>query len=185
VPVQRQRIVIPIPAILGGPAPVSVPVPWRKQEQTQWCWATCMQMVFLHDDPATNRTQCQLANAAFGNSGCCQSPSSSLCNNALGIYSISAEWSRYGYHSAYQDSSLSFEAIKTEISAGRPVEIGLKWTNGGGHAVLIVGFEIDGAEQLVIVNDPWRGQVNVTYIELLVAYGDGQWQWSWTGLQRN
>lgn len=166
---------------LGAPQEV-LGVPVLGQKQTQWCWAACKQMVFRFSDSVSTTEQCELANAAFELMGCCNSPTSSLCNKPLSILRISGEWQRWGYRSSYRAESLEFASIKFEIDHGRPIECGLKWHLGGGHAVLIIGYIDDPISPDVIVNDPWELQKTIKYSELVTAYGRGQWSWAWTDI---
>jgi hypothetical protein len=171
-------------AALGGPVQEKrLNIGYKKQEQTEWCWAACIQMVLASD--ATSITQCTLANAAFNLTSCCQSPSSTLCNNPLEIFSVAAEWTRYHYLSTFVDAEASFATVRDGIRDNDcPVEAGLKWTGGGGHAVLIIGYsEVDGQD--LIVFDPFEGEKPVTYQELVKAYNRGIWRWSWTGVKRD
>src|SRR3954470_6457479 len=75
---------------LGGPALV----PYVDQEQGEWCWAACMQMVL--QAKGSSPSHCQMACQAFGHLTCCPFPSSSQCDLPLPIDSISSEWGRYG-----------------------------------------------------------------------------------------
>ena len=172
---------VAVPVALGA-APLDIPV--IIQEQTQWCWATCMQMVLRLFDPGDVTKQCGFANAAFGMSGCCTAPSSSLCNQPLPIISISPEYQKYNYRSTYHGAAVEFASLQGELDNGCVVEIGLRWTQGGGHAVLIVGYVVDDTGRHLVINDPWLGRIVVLFEELLTAYGKGQWGWTWTGIRK-
>lgn len=169
-------------ALAGGNSNKLTTVPWIKQEQTQWCWAAVMQMAFSHNNVQIN--QCSLSNLAFECTGCCSTPSSSLCNIALPIFLVEREWSRHTFDAQRIDSSVDFDSLKFEVDAGRPVEIGLKWDGGGGHAVLVIGWEFVNGQPHVHVHDPWRGELFVTFDGLKAAYGEGRWNWSWTGIKK-
>jgi len=160
-------------------------VPYIKQEQSQWCWAACMQMGLRFFDPTDPTTQCKLANDAFELTGCCDSPSSSLCNNPLPIFRVASEWLKRRAQALFKNSSVESAGLRFEIDNQRPVEAGLKWNNGGGHAILIVGYGNIGLDDEVIVHDPWRGILSIVFSELKKAYGLGQWTWTWTGIERS
>ena len=170
------------PDSLGGAQERRLPNEYKHQEQTEWCWAACMQMVLQAN--GTKVTQCALANAALALTGCCEHPSSSLCNKPLPVFSISAEWARFHHRATFVDASVPFKTVISEIrDNNNPVEVGLKWAmNRGGHAVLIVGYSEADAED-VIVLDPMEGERAITYNELVKAYNRGEWRWSWTGVK--
>ena len=90
-----------------------------------------------------------------------------------------------------KDFDLNIQEIKTEIAANRPIQVGILWSQGGGHAVLIKGWAPTSPETLVI-DDPLRdsplhpaadGLGRATHDELLAAFGHGSWRYTWTNLQ--
>jgi hypothetical protein len=161
------------------------------QEQTEWCWAACMQMTLLGLGLSSPR-QCQLAGMAFGppfpgadpGQGCCKSPSNSTCNQALPVERVGGEYSRWGIQPNKLDTPVSLETLIWEINNGRPVEVGLSWDGGGGHAILVVGWDENDEGSFVIVNDPQQGAGSVWYADLVAAYGYGSWVWTWINLGR-
>lgn len=167
---------------LGGATTVAN-IPWLKQEQTQWCWATAMQMVFQKYDDLTIQ-QCDLSNAAFGNTGCCTTPSSSLCNQPLPVIRISPEWGKYSFSAVFVNGSIEFSDLQNDINNDCPVEIGFKWRGGGGHAVLAVGWDIIDSVPQVFIHDPWRGNLTIPYEKVKAAYGEGDWKWSWRNIKK-
>ncbi|HEY1377033.1 MAG TPA: papain-like cysteine protease family protein [Gemmataceae bacterium] len=162
---------------LGGQ---SLNVPFLEQKQSQWCWAACIQMLLQKDGDVTTQ-QCNLANAAFELNGCCSAPSSSLCDQPLPIAQVSSEWERYGYGSSYAPGSVNINTVKFEIGSQRAIEVGLKWNSGGGHAILIVGWD-EG--DYVVFRDPANGPGSSPIGEVITAFGQGQWGWSWTGIKK-
>lgn len=179
----------PVPGVLtkvlslGGGG--FLPVPLHMQEQRQWCWAACIQMVLRFLDSNDPVTQCQMANNAFEANGCCKTPSSSICDKPLPIYRVTPEWLRYNVQSSFTNHPVSFSSIRFEIDNNRPIETGMRIGNGG-HAIIIIGYGVDGADEQVIVHDPWIGIKNMSYVELRSAYGEtrGQWMCTWTGIRR-
>lgn len=173
----------PVPISVGlalGASPSLLNIPLIKQEQDQWCWAAVMEMVLRFHGGASD-PQCDLASTAFGLNGCCNHPDSSLCNRPLPVMRISSEWSRYGISSSHKSNPVSFAEIMKEIDSKRPLELGLKWTEGGGHAVLLIGYD-DESTPKVHIHDPWRREVVGTYDYAASAYGEGQWSWTWIGI---
>lgn len=170
-------------AFLGSNKEKKLNISHIKQEQTEWCWAACMEMVQKFTNNA--QSQCDLASAAHGQSECCKHPSSPLCNKPLAVVLIGPEWKKYGYSAPYHDGPAPFSELKSQIlEYNRPIECGLKWSTGGGHAVLIVGFSDDDGE-FVNVLDPWENEKTLTYSEMVAAFGRGSWKWSWIGIGQN
>ena len=153
-------------------------VPYYKQTQTNWCWAACSQMVegfFGKDAP-----QCKSANWLFGQSTCCNSPGSTACNQGCPITRIVSVHGFWGVNSSYTGTSLGFYTVKAWIENTKPVECGFAWTGGGGHVVIVKGYDENPQGQFVYVLDPWYGQGSIHYTDLLTAYGKGVWTWTWT-----
>ena len=162
----------------GAAGTVVLPVQYTSQEQTNWCWAACCQMVFRHAGTA-DRRQCEMATAQFGGQ-CCAAPGSTACN--LGNWPENTYY-HYGFNYTRRDTALSFAAVQAEIDAQRTVEIYYRWSDGNAHVALIVGYYGNGD---VEVFDPWPsygpGRRDFSYVR--TAYGLGSWQISYTNLQR-
>ena len=177
----KDRTKIPAPAVTLGAGPLNVPM--IKQEQTQWCWAGCADMVtHYYGNPGV--AQCDFANWLFSQSLCCGAPSSSLCNNPCKGTDVSRVYSNWGINSALTSSTVSFSTLDWEISNSRPVEVAYKWTGGGGHVALVIQTGVVNNQQAVRVNDPAYGSGGVLYNDLLNAYGQGTWILTWTDIRR-
>lgn len=174
---------IVIPPVSLGAVTTTTNVPILKQEQTQWCWATVMQMVFQKYGDTTTQ-QCSLSNTAFGNTVCCASPSSSLCNKPLPVIQISSEWDKFKFSAKFVNGLIEFSDLQNEINNDCPVEIGFKWSGGGGHAVVVIGWDIINLVPHVLIHDPSRGILTIPYEKVKTAYGEGQWKWSWINLKK-
>ncbi len=68
-----------------------------------------------------------------------------------------------------------------EIAAGRPICCCIHWPDNSGHFVVITGCDIEN--DIVIVKDPWKGNVAVMkYATLAFQYGGksaGLWNWTY------
>jgi len=78
--------------------------------------------------------------------------------------------------------------MEIEIAANRPVEIGVAWTAGSGHVMLIAGTDNSKGVEYVDLKDPWPTRKGgksglVLYSELLTAFGRGKWKWTWIGIE--
>lgn len=171
------RPLSPQPPTLGAK---TLNVPWIKQEQTQWCWAACADMVLHYYGNATVR-QCDLANWLFGLTACCQAPGTSLCNRPCQIADVCRVYNAWSIRCYSASGTVSFGALQFEIDNDRPVESGIAWNGGGGHVVIVRGW-YDNSR--VYVNDPWYGHGVISYNDLVTAYGLGTWFWTFSNLRR-
>ena len=163
-------------------------VPQIKQEQSNWCWAACAEMVFRYYDGAAAR-QCEFANELFGRTECCSKPSSPDCNKPCRKEDVSKLYSSKHICSTFVGSVVSFSKLQSEIDADRPVEVAYFWGDKGetGHLVVVRGWRVDGKEEFVYVNDPGDSPGEdriVAYSELLAAYGKGNWTYTWIEIRR-
>jgi hypothetical protein len=170
------------------------------QKESQWCWAACVEMVMAAlQSPIP---QCEVINRFPG-----PKPPGKPCEDSevfqkLGctLDQMTEVWSALHVNAklirAPDDEdlpALNFVDLKTEIDEMRPVEVGLSWYEGGGHAMIVKGYgEIDGKES-VWINDPLGattkfgssvkgGEGEILFQDLVEAYGHGVWACSWTKL---
>ena len=164
-------------------------IPQIIQEQSNWCWAACAEMVIrYHNESATQ--QCELANELFNRTECCSDPSSPNCNRPCETRDISNLYSRKHIHSKFVENAVTFSKLQSEIDADRPVEVVYFWRDWEkpGHSVIVRGWRIEDKEEFVHVNDPADTPTTmsglVAYSELLTPYGEGDWSYTWIKIQR-
>lgn len=147
-----------------------------EQEQDNWCWAACMEMVV-----GPSHRQCVMANNAFEieDGKCCVSGHSPECDRPLKVKKITSEWGRYGQTADFSQAPLTEEQTVQALDGGNPIEIGLLWNGGGGHAVLLVGYSKEDEDLLFTVYDPLEGVFVGPHDEVVSAFGSGKWTWSW------
>jgi hypothetical protein len=170
----------PTPALLAAagvglvalaPAAVTLPVPYARQEQTQWCWAACTEMVARWLGVEGVR-QCELANFLHGRTNCCARPSSTACNKPSAVNDVGRVYRHVGVTGIGPDLPLTLPTLVAELAAGRAVEVGYLWLQGGGHVAVVYGYTAQGH---FAVHDPWFGSGFATYLQLWTAYGAGRW----------
>ena len=164
-------------------------VPQIIQEQSNWCWAACVEMVIrYYNEPATQ--QCEFANELFNRTECCSDPSSPNCNRPCETRDISNLYLRKHIHSKFVEDAVPFSELQSEIDADRPVEVVYFWRDWEkpGHSVIVRGWRIEDKEEFVYVNDPADSPTTmsglVAYSELLTPYGEGDWSYTWIEIQR-
>lgn len=176
------------------------------QQQSEWCWAACVEMVLTHYQ--RHERQCAIVErkrsfAPTVNVNGAPVPS---CGNearfaleTCNVEHVDDVWGRFniratllGAPQTAAERGTFFQMIQAEIAANRPVEVAIDWheNRGGGHAILIVGWTTIDGRAAVLVNDPLptsllgiTGQSGtIVLTELQRAFGHGVWRQTWRGL---
>src|SRR5262249_3004010 len=122
----------------------------QHQLQTQWCWAAVSASVTaLHQQPMT---QCAIVNLTRSLNSCCQSGSSSSCNQP---WYLDQALLKTGTLARMTAQYLPWSQLRSEIDAGKPVGVRMGWPNGGGHFLAVSGY--DAQLGIIAVADPWFG----------------------------
>jgi hypothetical protein len=156
------------------------------QQQTQWCWAAVSNSVSHYYDPGSTWTQCTIANAELGQTGCCTNGSSAACNKP---WYLDKALTRVGCFQSIASGTLSFATIRSLIGAARPPCARQAWSGGGAHFMAItccyegilglLGESGSMAKRLKIT-DPWYGDSIVDYTTFVSGYqGTGSWTHSY------
>lgn len=130
----------------------------EKQQHSKWCWAAVTASVARYYGQ-NQYTQCKLATWRFGGKACdcCAEPfQEGDCNKTSSTKDALAH---VGNLASGTDDSLSWEQVKHEIDAGRPVGVAVKWNSTGSrHAVVITGYNDD---KEITVRDPGKVAMSV------------------------
>lgn len=158
------------------------------QEGRLWCWAACVEMVLEHNN--IEKSQCEIVQTKLPNHQC--PPDFASRDESCEPEKIAKLWRDCGIKQVVpKNGALKMEDIKAEIAANRPIEVGISWFLGSGHAVLIKGWAPTSPETLLI-DDPLRdsplgpdadGSGRATHDELVGAFGHGIWGLTWKQLQ--
>lgn len=152
----------------------SLPITPIAQQTDVWCWAATAEMVFrAYGLPSVNafgNYQCGIVAAYFGgqctiNCGLCVAPIGGMDQLQVVIDNYGLVARQLGLPSPVLTSDLLFRPltireVKTEIDARRPIVAGISaggfpFPNFSQHVVLVVGYDANGAEPALIVNDPF------------------------------
>ncbi|MBB5872179.1 hypothetical protein F4553_005613 [Allocatelliglobosispora scoriae] len=155
------------PALAGSPGPHSSPaaVPiaapaaavaatWRKlnitmqaQQLSNWCWAASGNTVAAFY--GYSYSQNQFCNLAFNRSmnSSCPNNQATLGNDQTAFAAIGID---PGY---YYNGYLSYNTVVNEIEALRPIITRIQWQSGGGHMMVIYGY--DKSQSWVYWGNPW------------------------------
>lgn len=189
-------------------ASVTLPLSMQPQLQSNWCWASVSVSTALFYDPSNTATQCSLANEAFGQANnCCVNGSSSACNQP---YFLQESLGWVGHLNMYYQQAFTTEQIIGELDAGRPLGARIQWNAGGGHFVLIYGYNTNAptlaaaptptlgptptptptptpapapapAPPTISIADPWYGASVIAIANFAAKYqGGGTWTHSYT-----
>src|SRR5262245_21914601 len=102
----------------------------QAQTQTNWCWAATSTSVSHFYWLFSPWTQCKVANAELGHSDCCNSPVPAPCNVP---WYLDRALTRTKNFVSIVAGQASFQQVRTEIDAGRPVGARIGWGGNGGH----------------------------------------------------
>ena len=161
----------------------------RFQKGRLWCWAACIQMVLELN--GTEMSQCAIVKRKLRNPNHPCGPNFQSRNESCDPEDMEQAWNDCGIQAEPKNGAIDMATIKEEIAANRPVEAGIIWHLGGGHAVLIKGWAKTSPETLLI-DDPLRdsllepdadGSGRATRAELVAAFGHGRWGLTWKNLQ--
>jgi Papain-like cysteine protease AvrRpt2 len=167
-----------------------VNIPHRPQRGRLWCWAACVQMVLEHNE--IQLSQCNIVRRHLNDPQhvCAQDPNAR--NESCPAPQMRETWHRCGIPEVEPINwEIPMQTIKDEIAADRPIQVGIIWNEGGGHAILIKGWAATSPEALLI-DDPLRqssvgeskfGTGRATYDDLLDALGHGTWRYTWINLE--
>ncbi len=164
----------------------SIRLNYQEQKQTEWCWATCAAMIGEYCK-GQDFEQCKFASQLY-QLGCCGDVLTSGCNQPCLVSDVNQVYESISVVSVFVDRALTFAEIESEIAMRRAVEVGIAWTAGSGHVLLLTNVERLGDKEYVEIMDPWPSSKGgrtgvVLYSELLVGFGRGKWRWAWVGIQ--
>ena len=153
--------------------PVALPLRIQHQLQKYWCWAACSSSTSVFFDGSSSWTQCRIANEELNQSACCDDGDSDPCNQP---WYVDRALRRTGNLAGRSKGRATWEDVKGEIEAGRPVCARIGWQGGGGHFVLVTGYYEAEGERGLDVEDPWTGSASLELDEFSDRYQTtGNW----------
>ncbi|SDG49423.1 C39 family peptidase [Paraburkholderia phenazinium] len=163
--------------ILACAASQQLNVPIVTQDHSEWCWAADANAVLTYRGVST--TQCSIVNWVSGIDYACgnsdfdwDDSSANAPNYMTGTTGISGIlWSLGRRDSTYYDEPAAYQTVTSAIDQGNPVVILWQWPNGGGHFLVLDGYDDDG--QMIYFMNPWPGEG--------AGYGDYDWMSNGTG----
>lgn len=134
--------------------------------QNNWCWAASSEAVLRYTGNAPG--MCNIADwarqqSSWGNANCCTNGMDANCNRVNFMFgtsgSIQSILTHWGANSDRFSRSLTLDEVKKDIDNDEPIIVRWGWTSGGGHFVVLHGY--DGSN--VNIMDPWSGPTIMSY----------------------
>jgi len=159
------------PPVTAAPrAATTLSISQLVQEQNQWCWAASGLTIARFLGYGSNVSQNTFCDYSRGY------PAGSQCPNQPGeLTYVQRGYQALGLRPGTVTSALSFASVQSEIGARRPIETGIYWTAGGGHAQVIYGYDTSG---LVYYGDPWPSSQRYSAMAHSSYVRNGQFQWA-------
>jgi hypothetical protein len=158
------------PATAAPEAATTLSISQLVQEQNQWCWAASGLTIarFLgYGSSVSQNTFCDYSRGY---------PAGSQCPNQPGeLTYVQRGYQALGLRPGTVTGALSLASVQSEIGARRPIETGIYWTAGGGHAQVIYGYDTSG---LVYYGDPWPSSQRYSAMAHSSYVRNGQFQWA-------
>lgn len=156
------------------PASAMLPVQYFPQACNEWCWAAGVTMIATYYGLPSS--ECELA-SAYSNFlyDCCMPDACSYaeCNHGSGpAEAIDAAFQYVGVHGLSQHSALDEASAATELAQGRPLLVGFTGPFIS-HVAVISGYQTQGSIRVFHIMDPWFGEADTSYQELLFGGPDG------------
>ncbi len=157
-------------------APVVLPVQYRGQQTQVWCWAATSEMVLAYHGVYVS--QCQILSAWMQTDCCVPNP---MCEAGASLPVIQGTLSHFGGLGSYIAGALSYDQVRSEIDAGRPMIVAYSGSFTG-HVVVIYGY--DPTLGTVLIHDPYFGSFNVQYGNSFNYGGTMYWYQTIVGIGR-
>lgn len=155
------------------------------QEETNWCWAAVTQAVlkFLHGRDVAQEAIATEHARRTGKGYTCAPPKrknvlgkecgdarcQAGCNDAHFLRIVMNEQGCFG--SILSQGAPTFQQIRTEIDAGRPLPCRVQWRPQGGHFILLSGWAVgaDGVQRVVVLDPLWNESTRAV-VERTMSY---------------
>ena len=138
----------------------------ERQQQPNWCWAAAAASAGNFFSPGSSFAQCGIATVCLGDNACCRAPYA--CNRYHRLdTALKAAQCFFGIEARPE----LFENLKLAIEAERPVGVRIGWRGGGGHFVMLTGYDDENAA--VAVDDPHYGRSTVRFDAFPASYKSG------------
>jgi hypothetical protein len=153
-----------------------IDVPHVTQQHSEWCWAADANAILAYR--GVSSTQCDIANWVDSIGYACESAPfdwsdyANSPNSLAGTTGISGIlWSLGRRGTQYYTGPISFGLTSRSVDRGDPVVVLWTWPEGGGHFIVVDGY--DAQEGALYFMNPWPGEGP--------GYGDYGWMVNGSG----
>ncbi|NGQ96295.1 hypothetical protein G3578_14105 [Brevibacillus sp. SYP-B805] len=147
----------------ASPAVYSIGVSEELQQEDEWCWAAAS--VSILDYFGESVDQDEVVEYVKGD----------VINEGATDSEVQDGLEHWGVDSTRTTSYLSFSTIKSEIyNYERPIYAGWTWDTGGGHAVVLDGYDDDTTDYVEYM-DPWDGDHKSSTYNWFKSSSDHVW----------
>ncbi|MFF7245693.1 papain-like cysteine protease family protein [Embleya sp. NPDC008237] len=141
------------------------------QVQNQWCWAGTGLSVARYLGRGLSTSQNTFCDYARG------LPAGYPCPNQPGELSdVQRAWTRLGLTPGRITGTLDFGTVASSIDANSPIEVGIYWTSGGGHANVLYGYDSDYGT--LMYADPWPASPRYGEMDYDSYVSNYEFQWA-------
>jgi hypothetical protein len=169
-------LVIGTAAALVPASAQQIDLPPVTQQHSEWCWAADANAVLSYR--GISSSQCSIVNwvdaigyacntAPFDWNSGANSPNT--LSGTTGISGILWSLGRRDTH--YYDAPIAFDTATASIDQGEPIVVLWTWPNGGGHFIVVDGY--DKRNGALYFMNPWPGEGP--------GYGDYNWMLGGSG----
>lgn len=143
----------------------TIPIRKSYQLQSNWCWAAVAQVVTEQQTRVRVR-QCVMASELVADSSdrnyCCtgtqgENPSDERDPDCDKPFYLDEALQHHGVLHNWFTGTVDESDTRSEVNHGYPLALRIGWDNGGGHFILIHGFDDLAQGAYYDVWDPWDG----------------------------
>lgn len=150
------------------------------QAKSNWCWAASSVSILQYYGISTS--QCAFYSHVKGTNGCSTNEAEAYGTVQEGIHD-------FGVSSWNHSGALTYAEVKNQIdNQGSPIYVSWKWntSTGGGHAVVIYGYDTYGGNDWIQHMDPSGGtKTSMLYSNVKGGSGYNQtWRWGLHGFYK-
>lgn len=128
----------------------AVDIPKVQQAKSNWCWAACGESIARYY--GNSITQATFAQQVKGNT----------LNVTAADSEVQSGLEHWGISGTLVQDSVAFSTISSNIKAGNPLYAGWSWSSGGGHALVLDGYDSTSVTNSVEYMDPGDGAFHVS-----------------------
>ena len=137
-----------------------------QQTKTNWCWAACSQMFGKWEIGAKGKTQSQIVTFIKGSSSVNLTANDAevqlAMNYSIGCADVTPSKTTYTATKSWRWHISRISTLKVTVAK-------FSWTNGGGHTVIVNGY--DDVESTLLLTDPASGCSSKSFNYALLVNG--------------